>query len=1474
MRNRILLLLIGIVALSRSYAQVNLQTGSAVYSLPVFNWKDHKSRLNTAIALSYNSGMGLMTDGFSSNIGQGWSLAGGGVITRIQQGEPDDQPVYDGISNVSDVTRYPAGYLYNNDDPAAGWPKAVGKYPLFKSSNVTYKQLNSVAADKELDKFIFSFNGKSGVFVLNKDRASNANTGDIGLTLENSKLKITFQRDANLINQGIRTTITSFTIQDVDGLIYRFSNKGLTKILKTAYCDPSLNKQWSVPRFKEGNVYFESQYDEIQRPWVIDSWSLTEVEDPFTHRKILLNYNTKNINTLAGTQISHYNEKDYSVITYLRSITVNQQLAGITLPDGHTINFNYSAARLDMSGDDKMESIDVKYNGRWLSKHELVTNYFILNRYGNPTSAFQKRVARLCLLSVRKIGVDLKEDFTPYKFDYYLGSDGDDFVPPPFFHLKDIWGYYNGSNNVGFDWNEGISLMADIGSLNNNQLKGLCHVKKINGAAVPVYNIKSTYAKNGLMKQVMDPLGSSTTYEYQQNTGPLNGDDNAMVGGVHVSQITVTDGINNTCDNPLITTYDYVKESNSVSSMWGVETPVNYQNSASYYKAENKKLKYKFILKLICDYKFKYPGIMMKEGKFSLNWKEQLLMLASEALGLVGDIMTVIDIVQFLSTGTGPGAVIVAAAAFMLNLALTCLLNNDAKESSGVVYFNNNRRQSNPLPVQYARVVVTNGDGAVGRTVQEFTTPDDYALWASSDPIFSGKQRYASWAYGLPKRTLEYDKDGNLRKKTENTYEFIKTNFISDPENYTMALPSARNEVVKSISQRVDDWEYPNLADKTADLTSNPDLKVEVYDIFSGRAQLVTTKETTYATGQSGSIVTRNDYAYNDCNYLPNRIITYGSNSKKIIKEIGYSCDNYNEPYNAALALLVQNNVLGEVVFERSKVLDYIIGSSELELVRKDYRYSILSNGEVKISQIDVQRRGTPGGAVQTATVQSMAYDSDGLITEVTDEGGRKVFSLYGYDKKVVVASVINAGMADKPAYSSFENNTTGNWSLNAPAVFTGTSTVTGVAALSLSGQQISANINANKTYRLTYWADNTGIVPDASSGAVLKTSGPTINGFTYYEYEIMPEVITVTLSGTGLLDELRLYPVNARMRTVTYDVLVGKTSTCDENNRVTYYEYDNLGRQAFIRDEHRDIVKRFEYNDISVKGNCNSVYYNHAITEQYTKSNCGTGYQGRVFTYTVPAGKYSSSVSQADADLQAEQELAAHGQQNADNIDAGDGCALVYYNEKTRREFQKDNCPDGYKGNIIYYEVPAGTYHSIVSQAAADQLAEDDLDANGQLYANTNGTCVIDNDPDWQADDGNNPQTRCQKDANGNNTGHKEILLRDVNPNSSTYNSTAWIDIGLSTDCGATITCHNYKITIAANTGINDLYMSYRPCGSDGDVELILGSGALILTSNTDGSKYVTLCLRQPPTFRKGLSGTEGSTASGITVTNLGTCP
>ncbi len=67
----------------------------------------------------------------------------------------------------------------------------------------------------------------------------------------------------------------------------------------------------------------------------------------------------------------------------------------------------------------------------------------------------------------------------------------------------------------------------------------------------------------------------------------------------------------------------------------------------------------------------------------------------------------------------------------------------------------------------------------------------------------------------------------------------------------------------------------------------------------------------------------------------------------------------------------------------------------------------------------------------------------------------------------------------------------------------------------------------------------------------------------------------------------------------------------------------------------------------------------------------------------------------------------------------------VAYYNTELSASFTKNDCDLGDSGTTVTYTVPANTYTSVTSQEDADNQAEADIAANGQTYANTNGTCL-----------------------------------------------------------------------------------------------------------------------------------------------------
>lgn len=138
----------------------------------------------------------------------------------------------------------------------------------------------------------------------------------------------------------------------------------------------------------------------------------------------------------------------------------------------------------------------------------------------------------------------------------------------------------------------------------------------------------------------------------------------------------------------------------------------------------------------------------------------------------------------------------------------------------------------------------------------------------------------------------------------------------------------------------------------------------------------------------------------------------------------------------------------------------------------------------------------------------------------------------------------------------------------------------------------------------MSFWGDNTTAsnynvqlfpAPGATGAGpqiqlVKQTNAATSGDLVYFEYAVYSPYSNATLvlnpannSTPIYIDELRLYPANAAMKTYTYNKMIGVSSTCDEHNMIDKYEYDDLGRLILIRDEKGNIVKKINYGIQSV---------------------------------------------------------------------------------------------------------------------------------------------------------------------------------------------------------------------------------------------------------------------------------------------------
>ena len=349
-------------------------------------------------------------------------------------------------------------------------------------------------------------------------------------------------------------------------------------------------------------------------------------------------------------------------------------------------------------------------------------------------------------------------------------------------------------------------------------------------------------------------------------------------------------------------------------------------------------------------------------------------------------------------------------------------------------------------------------------------------------------------------------------------------------------------------------------------------------------------KEYSYTENNVVSITTEEKIEYqSDFHNEPTRIIEIDSRNDSNITAMIYAPDYL--PGNPMLESLKSNNIIavpleivkyksksdGTQIFQSASLTEF----NEIFLPNRSF-YCGKSSGFL-LSGFKFSN-AQPGQLPYSGSLQSYqpdnSYELEEIVTKLQNNrivevvNRKQSVTSYCYDDFGRITAAIQNGKSSEVAFNSFESS--GSSNLTFPGSPVKGNAFTGSYSYPLTGNSINANnLPANKTYIVSYWTES----GEKNVNNIPGVNKQTLGNWKYFEHIVTPANGQVNIQGSGLIDEIRITPINAQMITYSYEFQGRIAAQVDINNSPTYYEYDGLGKLIHIRDREKNIIRKFEYN-------------------------------------------------------------------------------------------------------------------------------------------------------------------------------------------------------------------------------------------------------------------------------------------------------
>lgn len=1147
---------------------VSLFTGTPDISIPLTTIKG--KNIDLPLVLRYNANS-IKPNQRGGWVGLGWNLSVGSIY-RETKGYPDEMD----CESIQATGYYFRRNLVEND-----WYQ-VGEAPNLQNNDRIIRHLELASyADLEADIFHFSVMGLQGTFFLDHNGKWQVQSDQfVSVELDSVTpfidplTKYAFS-SSNLVSKAFN----KFILKDGYGNEYIFGSS--QAIEYTSIINAGVIPVYGVYQEASGVTLQASAWhiSEIRSANGVDTIEFSYERGPYVTSLYKYGYSNityKNSNCYHNGSAAWFTGGSLISPVYLKEIKTDHQKLSLSFSKSDELNYseydyqnmqnpymNYIGVMEDVINNSSYDIpyyidhnlLDAPYYNTiiWMKldsmKYEVNNERFLSIDFSYNDLSNE----RLFLQTASFLG---KKSTEIYKYSF--AYNGINQMPGYLQSITDHWGFYNG---VGF----GTFIPGNI--YTNRQPS-------------------SSFALKGILSQIIYPTGGTTEFEFElgdyskivNKSNRKNIQNESGTGGVRIHKIKSFDEENN-----LALFREYVYKSNSIAG--GTTSSGVLNNKPLYYLATSTATD-------MSDGSFTFSSF--KNSSFqNLSDQNGIMIGYSEVMEITGEGGTSYYKVEKFSNHDNNFTDDNAVYGFKSDLLANPPFNDRSYERGRLlrtVYYNNMKEKMKSVTNTYdvdnielnsSRSLMYNYlDVAVSCNV-EYYYPSSVAYLKYSGPVFltsSVDSLFTDHGVLFDKKTYQYNNDYKvLIKKTETTSKGETQIY-----NYTYAY----------------------------DYTSNPGSS-SVYDTMRNENLLLFPVEESIKRDGFFTSATVNEYStFGDViknantfalrsetplsNYLPAHLPVgpKGELSKDSRLERIYSIKNYDDRANPL-----------EINSQDQPAQSYIWGYNntypiaEVKNARND-----LSNGIMPVGKFGYV--AMPEGYHFTSATFTTETTGDIKITAQGDpEREYTIEYIIGGHSGYLCASRRSTNTCVFPESVTLPDMPAGTYTLN---IYTDSGDGNPYVTYNYYGIQIVTSGVRNFFHTSFEETDGNSTSGDAVTGKYSRTGGYEINlsyltagsyilsywkkdgsKWEYHESTVSVAGTTYNMSLTGQVDEVRLYPADARMTTYTYEPVVGMTSKCDENSDIIYYEYDELSRLALVRDGKGKILKKYCYNYAGEQEDC-----------------------------------------------------------------------------------------------------------------------------------------------------------------------------------------------------------------------------------------------------------------------------------------------